>query len=107
MATRKTHGRKEHAQLKLDLLIKIGTPPRDRIARIQLTPLSEPLGYIPISKPQLHGLNLSDMSADDHPTMKTLPVMLRGASKIGWYEVSGFFLMMSKSLFDVLLHVFV
>ncbi|KAI5380101.1 hypothetical protein J4E82_001175 [Alternaria postmessia] len=27
--------------------------------------------------------------------MNTLPVMLRGASKIGWYEGSGFFLMMS------------
>lgn len=32
-----------------------------------------------------------------HPTMNTLPLMLRGASKIGWYEGSGFFLIMSKS----------
>jgi hypothetical protein len=42
-----------------------------------------------------------------HPTMNTLPVMLRGASKIGWYEGSGFFLMMSKSMFDVLLRFLV
>jgi len=32
-----------------------------------------------------------------HPTMNTLPLMLRGASKIGWYEGSGFFVIMSKS----------
>jgi hypothetical protein len=31
-----------------------------------------------------------------HPTMNTLPLVLRGASKIGWYEGSGFFLIMSK-----------
>jgi uncharacterized membrane protein YjjP (DUF1212 family) len=31
-----------------------------------------------------------------HPTMNTLPLMLRGASKIGWYEGSGFFIIMSK-----------
>ncbi|CAE6999563.1 hypothetical protein P3342_001053 [Pyrenophora teres f. teres] len=30
-----------------------------------------------------------------HPTMRTLPLMLRGASKIGWYEGSGFFVIMS------------
>merc|ERR1711964_477981 len=30
-----------------------------------------------------------------HPTMNTLPLMLRGASKIGWYEGSGFFVIMS------------
>jgi hypothetical protein len=29
--------------------------------------------------------------------MNTLPLMLRGASKIGWYEGSGFFVIMSKS----------
>lgn len=33
-----------------------------------------------------------------HPTMNTLPLVLRGASKIGWYEGSGFFVIMSKSL---------
>lgn len=31
-----------------------------------------------------------------HPTMNTLPLVLRGASKIGWYEGSGFFVIMSK-----------
>ncbi|KAI0612398.1 hypothetical protein PtrSN002B_001733 [Pyrenophora tritici-repentis] len=30
-----------------------------------------------------------------HPTMRTLPIVLRGASKIGWYEGSGFFVIMS------------
>ncbi|KAF1942522.1 hypothetical protein EJ02DRAFT_454219 [Clathrospora elynae] len=30
-----------------------------------------------------------------HPTMNTLPLALRGASKIGWYEGSGFFLIMT------------
>ncbi|RMZ72984.1 hypothetical protein GMOD_00009775 [Pyrenophora seminiperda CCB06] len=30
-----------------------------------------------------------------HPTMRTLPLMLRGASKIGWYEGSGFFVIIS------------
>jgi hypothetical protein len=30
-----------------------------------------------------------------HPTMNTLPLVLRGASKIGWYEGSGFFIIMS------------
>jgi len=34
-----------------------------------------------------------------HPTMRTLPLVLRGASKIGWYEGSGFFVIMSKSFF--------
>ena len=37
-----------------------------------------------------------------HPTMNTLPLTLRGASKIGWYEGSGFFLIMSKSCRDSL-----
>jgi hypothetical protein len=32
-----------------------------------------------------------------HPTMNTLPLFLRGASKIGWYEGTGFFIIMSKS----------
>lgn len=32
-----------------------------------------------------------------HPTMNTLPLVLRSASKIGWYEGSGFFVIMSKS----------
>ncbi|EDU44631.1 hypothetical protein PTRG_11581 [Pyrenophora tritici-repentis Pt-1C-BFP] len=27
--------------------------------------------------------------------MRTLPIVLRGASKIGWYEGSGFFVIMS------------
>jgi hypothetical protein len=30
-----------------------------------------------------------------HPTMNSLPLVLRGASKIGWYEGSGFFIIMS------------
>ena len=38
-----------------------------------------------------------------HPTMRTLPLVLRGASKIGWYEGSGFFLITSMSLSTVFL----
>jgi hypothetical protein len=33
-----------------------------------------------------------------HPTMSNLGSSLRGASKIGWYEGSGFLLIMSMSL---------
>ncbi|RYO66907.1 hypothetical protein AA0113_g5111 [Alternaria arborescens] len=41
------------------------------------------------------GHTMKGLDQFKHPTMNTLPVMLRGASKIGWYEGSGFFLMMS------------
>jgi len=42
-------------------------------------------------------LQLKGLDQFKHPTMNTLPLMLRGASKIGWYEGSGFFVIMSKS----------
>jgi hypothetical protein len=31
-----------------------------------------------------------------HPSMSNLPVTLRGAAKAGWYEGSGFFIIMGK-----------
>src|SRR4051812_38049530 len=50
-------------------------------------------------------LQLKGLDQFKHPTMRTLPLALRGASKIGWYEGSGFFIIMSTSTFAISFHV--
>ncbi|KAG9190260.1 hypothetical protein G6011_08348 [Alternaria panax] len=41
------------------------------------------------------GHTMKGLDQFKHPTMNTLPTVLRSASKIGWYEGSGFLLLMS------------
>ncbi|KAF1834850.1 hypothetical protein BDW02DRAFT_568679 [Decorospora gaudefroyi] len=40
------------------------------------------------------GHTMKGLDQFKHPTMNTLPLSLRGASKIGWYEGTGFFILM-------------